>query len=150
MAVLVDVETFLAAVALRQIEHIERRFLSVDEIQDLADAIDDRYRLMVLSGGYAGLRFGELATLRVSSFRVGLRTVTVTETLTDVGGVVRIGPPKTRASVRTACRPSQWSNSSTSFREIGCPWETPAYYSPPPRVARSARPTGGVGSGLRR
>ena len=50
---------------------------------------------MVLLGGYAGLRFGQLAALRMSSFGVGFRTVTVTETLTDVRGVVRIGPPKT-------------------------------------------------------
>ena len=61
---------------------------------------------MVLLGGYAGLRFGELAALRMSSFGVGFRTVTVTETLTDVRGVVRIGPPKTRASVRTISLPA--------------------------------------------
>ena len=54
-----------------------------DEIHDLADAVDDRYRLMVLLRGYAGLRLGELAALRVSSFGVWLRTVTVTESLSD-------------------------------------------------------------------
>jgi integrase len=65
-------------VPLPNLERVERRFLSVDEIHDLADAIDSRYRVMVLLGGYAGLRFGELAALRLSSFGVGLRTVTVT------------------------------------------------------------------------
>lgn len=78
----------------------------MDEIHDLADNIDGRYRLLVLLGGNAGLRFGELAALRVSNFGVGLRTLTVTETLTDVRGVVRIGPPKTRASVRTVTLPA--------------------------------------------
>ena len=65
-----------------RIENQERRFLSVDEIHDLADNIDGRYRLLVLLGGNTGLRFGELAALRVSNFGVGLQTLTVTETLT--------------------------------------------------------------------
>lgn len=51
------------------------------------------------------LRFGELAALKVSCLGVGLRTVTVTETLTDVRGQVAIGPPKTRAGVRGVSLP---------------------------------------------
>lgn len=82
------------------LERAEQRFLSIDEIHVLADAVDPRYRLLVLLGGYAGLQLGELAALKVSSLGVGLQTVTITETLTDVGGIVSIGPPKTRASVR--------------------------------------------------
>jgi hypothetical protein len=35
-----------------------------------------------------------------------LRTVTVRETITDVSGKLRTGPPKTRASVRTVALPS--------------------------------------------
>lgn len=92
-------------VSLPPLERSEQRFLTVDEIHDLADTIDSKYRLMVLLGGYAGLRFGELAALKVSSLGVGLRTVTVTETLTDVRGQVTIGPPKTRAGVRTVSLP---------------------------------------------
>ncbi len=92
-------------VAVPRLERPERRFLTVDEIGDLADAIDPRYRLLVLVGAYGGLRLGELAALRVSSFGVGYRTLTVTETLTDVRGIIRIGPPKTRASVRTVTLP---------------------------------------------
>ncbi len=61
---------------------------------------------MVLLGAYAGLRLGELAALKVSSFGLGLRTVTVTETVTNVRGMVRIGPPKAWASVRTISLPT--------------------------------------------
>lgn len=84
---------------------VERRFLNVNEIQALAESIDPRYRLLVLLGAYAGLRLGELAALKVSSFGIGYRTVTVTETLTDVRGMLAIGPPKTRASIRTVTLP---------------------------------------------
>ncbi|NOY54416.1 MAG: tyrosine-type recombinase/integrase, partial [Actinobacteria bacterium] len=39
----------------------EKRFLSVDELHDLADTIDPRHRTLVLTAGYTGARFGELA-----------------------------------------------------------------------------------------
>ena len=37
---------------------------------------------------------------------IGYRTVTITENLTDVRGVLEIGPPKTRASIRTVALPA--------------------------------------------
>lgn len=92
-------------VSLPPLGKVERRFLSAGDIEVLADSIDRRYRLLVLLGGYAGLRLGELAALRWSSFTVGYRAVKVTETLTNVRGEVSIGPPKTRASVRTVSLP---------------------------------------------
>ena len=141
-------------IPLPQLERAEQRFLSVDDIHDLADAIDQRYGVMVLLGGYAGLRFGELAALRVSSFSVGFRTVTVTETLTDVRGVVRIGPPKTRASIRTvACRRSWPTKYRFLSRSPGQRLREPIIRpssSPPQKGARSARRIGGDGYGLPR
>lgn len=91
--------------SLPALDRRERRFLTADEIIALAETIDPRYRLMVLLGGFAGLRIGEVAALRTSSLGIGMRTVTVRETLTEVNGVVRIGPPKTRASLRTVALP---------------------------------------------
>jgi integrase len=41
------------------------RFLSVDEIRYLADAIDPRFRALILMAGFTGLRWGELVGLRV-------------------------------------------------------------------------------------
>lgn len=89
-----------------ELDNPERRFLTASEILSLADAIDPRYRLMVLLGGFAGLRLGEVVALRTSSLGIRTRTVTVRETITEVSGRLRIGPPKTRASVRTVALPS--------------------------------------------
>lgn len=46
------------------------RVLSVDEVEALADAFDNRYRVMVLLGAYAGLRFGEMSALRTPHLRL--------------------------------------------------------------------------------
>lgn len=61
---------------------------------------------MVLLGDFGGLRIGEVAALRTSSLGIRMRMVTVRETITEVSGRLRIGPPKTRASVRTVALPS--------------------------------------------
>jgi integrase len=45
----------------------EMRFLDVDEIEALAAAVAPRYRVVVLTGAYTGLRFGEAAGLNRSS-----------------------------------------------------------------------------------
>ena len=42
----------------------EPRFLSPEELERLSSCIAPRYRALVLLGGYAGLRLGELAGLR--------------------------------------------------------------------------------------
>lgn len=92
-------------VSLPRIERRERRFLTAEEILALAKVIDPRYRLMVLLGGFGGLRFGEVAALRASSFGIKAKTVTVRETVIHVSGKLEIGPPKTRASIRTVALP---------------------------------------------
>lgn len=92
-------------VSLRRLERRERRFLTAEEILGLARVIDPRYRLMVLLGGFGGFRFGEVAALRASSIGLKARTVTVRETVTHVSGKLEIGPPKTRASIRTVALP---------------------------------------------
>jgi integrase len=43
----------------------EMRFLTADELERLANSIDPRYRSLVLVAGWGGLRWGELAGLRV-------------------------------------------------------------------------------------
>ncbi len=54
-------------VKLPKIETPERRFLSPGEVEELADTIEARYRTLVLTGAYTGLRFGELAALRTGN-----------------------------------------------------------------------------------
>jgi integrase len=51
----------------------EKRFLSVEELHELADTIDPRYRTLVLTAGYTGARFGELAALRHRDLDLGRR-----------------------------------------------------------------------------
>jgi integrase len=66
----------------------------------LADAIDPRYRATVLLAAYGGLRAGELCGLRAKRVDLLRRTVTIAETVVDVGGHLHFGPPKTRAGRR--------------------------------------------------
>ena len=81
------------------------RFLTPAEVATLADTIQPRYRALVVVGAYGGLRIGELAGLRRSRVDLLRGTVTVAEIVVEVGGVLHIGPPKTRASRRTVGLP---------------------------------------------
>jgi integrase len=60
---------------------------------------------VVLVGAYGGLRIGELAGLRRSRVVLLRGTVQVAEIVVEVGGVLHMGPPKTRASRRTVGLP---------------------------------------------
>lgn len=86
----------------------ERRYLTVDQVEQLADACatspaskharrDERnaYRLIVLFLAYTGLRFGELAALRVRRLDFLRRRVAVAESVTPVQGKGMVwGTPK--------------------------------------------------------
>ena len=93
-------------VKLPKVEASEMRFLSPDEVATLADVIDPRYRAMVLTAAYGGLRFGELAALRADRFNELRRTLVVEETLVEVNGRFTFGPPKSKASRRTVMLPA--------------------------------------------
>ena len=92
-------------VPLPKVEREEMRFLTSAEVATLAEAIQPRYRALVLVGAYGGLRIGELAGLRRSRVDLLGGTVTVAEIVVEVRGVLHIGPPKTRASRRTVGLP---------------------------------------------
>lgn len=82
-------------------EHAEeQRFLTREQIADLADAMPSQYRALVLVAGYCGLRWGELAGLRRGRVDVLRGRLTVAETAVDVGHEVSFGPPKTAKSRR--------------------------------------------------
>ncbi|MFI9506204.1 tyrosine-type recombinase/integrase [Nocardia sp. NPDC052566] len=76
----------------------EPHSLTHEELWSLADEVGerDRDRLLVLTGGYAGLRWGELAALLRSDFDLGRQTVRVTKALVAETG--EIGPVKTHQS----------------------------------------------------
>lgn len=78
----------------------EKRFLSPDEVEHLAESIDPRYRALVLTGAYTGLRPGELFGLKIHRLDMLRRQLQVVEALTEVKGELRLGTPKTRAARR--------------------------------------------------
>lgn len=51
---------------------------------------------------YTGLRIGELLALKIDDFNESERFISVTKTLTDIGGVRKytLGPPKNKSSIR--------------------------------------------------
>ncbi|MGH8923573.1 MAG: tyrosine-type recombinase/integrase [Acidimicrobiia bacterium] len=78
------------------------------QLIELADTIDPSYSAMVWLGAVVGLRWGEVAGLRVGHVDVFRRTVTVAEQVTrGAHGASAIGPPKSRASRRTVSMPKE-------------------------------------------
>ena len=84
----------------------EPQFLSIEELHRLADALDIEYRPMVYVAGVVGLRWSEVAGLRVGRLDFLRRTVTVAETLAEVEGGLTFAEPKSEASRRTVGVPS--------------------------------------------
>lgn len=79
----------------------EREWMTQEQASALLEVMPARYRVAVLLGYYAGLRWGELAGLRRRDVDVLRNRVTVARTASMVGGQVTYGPPKTRAGQRT-------------------------------------------------
>jgi integrase len=68
-------------VVLPRIDQTEKRFLSIEEVELLAETIRPRYRAFVLAGAYTGLRPGELAALRTDRLDLLRRQLRVEEPL---------------------------------------------------------------------
>ncbi|WP_394276432.1 tyrosine-type recombinase/integrase [Luteococcus sp.] len=78
------------------------RFLTQRELERLVDAMPDKYKALVLVGGYAGLRWGEAAGLTRSHIDATRSRIIVEHTAVEVHGVVHLGQePKTRRSKRS-------------------------------------------------
>ena len=72
----------------------EKRFLTHGQVAALADAAGE-YRLAILILAFCGLRYGELAGLRVGRVDLLRRRLDVVQTLTEVSGRLVTGTPKT-------------------------------------------------------
>jgi integrase len=80
----------------------ERTILTVPQVYELSEAIDPRYRALVLLATFTSLRWGELCALRQSDIDLDARTVRVERQLTELeNGGLSFGPPKTSAGRRT-------------------------------------------------
>lgn len=82
----------------------EMHFLDAEQVETLADELSDRYRVLIFTAAYAGLRWGELAALKVKNLDLIKGTITVTEAVAEVNGQLKEGPTKTGAT-RTVALP---------------------------------------------
>src|SRR4030095_12276080 len=107
----------------------EMRFATVGQVAALADAIDPRYRALILVAAYGGLRWGELVGLRVKRVDLLHGRVTVAEQVAEVNGQLLPGPPQTAARGRTIPSqrwrwspwPSTWPSSPSRTGGAGVP-----------------------------
>jgi integrase len=81
-------------VDLPRLPRTERRYLTHEQLLRFAEACGP-YELLVLVLGRCGLRWGELAALRVRHVELLRRRLRVVEAMTEVNGVAVFGEPKT-------------------------------------------------------
>jgi integrase len=97
-------------VKLPQAERRPRRLPGGDDLARLAAALGDEYAPMVWLGALCGLRWGEVAGLRVGALDLLRRELRVVEQVTrGEGGRSVIGPPKSDAGRRTIALPEALS-----------------------------------------
>lgn len=91
------------------------RFLSQEEIAAIAAAMDERYAVMVWIAALLGLRWGEVAAMRVGSLDVlGLRLAVTEAVSRNVHGRSVVDSPKSAAGVRAMAHPDVLANALTA------------------------------------
>jgi integrase len=80
------------------------RYLSATEVATLATACGDQGDIVTILA-FTGLRWSELVGLRVGDIDLKARRLYVRQAAPDVEGRIIVGPPKTRAAVRTVPLP---------------------------------------------
>ena len=84
----------------------ERPIATLTEVLGLAEAVPPRYRALILTATFTGLRFGELLALRREDIDLLRRTVNVEQQLYELSdGTQHLGPPKTTAGRRVVALP---------------------------------------------
>ena len=85
----------------------ERPLVTPEQVLALAEAIEPRYRALVLLAGTGGLRLGELLGLRRNNVDTATAIVRIEEQATHLMSGERIvGPPKSAAGKRTVVLPA--------------------------------------------
>lgn len=85
---------------------LERPTLTPPQVFALAARVPDRYRALLLVATFASLRWGEVTALRRSDVDLPVGTVRVREAFSEQRGIgLVLGPPKSRAGVRTVALP---------------------------------------------
>jgi integrase len=84
----------------------ERPVATVLQVEQLYEAIDDRFKAMILMAAWCSLRLGETLALTRADIDLAVGTVRVDKAESQLGHGERIiGPPKTKAGVRTVAIP---------------------------------------------
>ncbi|MGH3344294.1 MAG: tyrosine-type recombinase/integrase [Carbonactinosporaceae bacterium] len=87
----------------------ERPVLTVTQVFALADLMPARYRMLVLLTTFGCLRWGEVTALQRRDIDITAGTVRVHQQFIEQrGGGLILGPPKSRAGVRTVTLPSSF------------------------------------------
>ena len=73
----------------------EKLFLTAEQVELLADAIDEQYSALVYLLAYGGLRWGEATAVRRRRLDLKRSRVEVAESLAEVAGALHFGPTKT-------------------------------------------------------
>jgi integrase len=75
----------------------EMRFLTPEQVARLVGTIDERYSALVYFAAYSGLRYGEIAALRIERANLLRGSIDVVESLSEINGRLHVGPTKTGA-----------------------------------------------------
>lgn len=85
----------------------ERPILTIPQVADLADAIDRRYRVLILLAVFCSLRWGELTALRRRHIDLESGTVRIQVSVVElIDGSMVTGPPKSQAGNRMVSIPA--------------------------------------------
>jgi len=133
-------------VRLPRIVSRDMRFLTISEVGHLVDKMPERHRAIVLAAASTGLRFGELAGLRVDRLDLLGRSLTVDATLSEVRGRVALNEPKTKAARRQVALPRFLCDRLARHIEIYPP-KMPGWSSSERRVRHCVELTSAVGPG---
>ena len=79
----------------------ERPVMSIEQLNAVVEAMEHRYRAMVVLGSWCSMRIGEILALTRGDIDLELGTVSVDKSAWELGNRQRkVGPPKTAAGVR--------------------------------------------------
>jgi integrase len=79
-----------------RLPRVHKRYLSHEQVARLAEECRDE-DVVLLTLAYTGIRWGELAAIRVGRVAPGVRRIHIAEAMSEVNGKVMFGPPKTHA-----------------------------------------------------
>lgn len=103
----------------REYSKQEMVFLSARQVRMLAETIEPRFRVLIYTAAYTGMRAGELSALRVHRLNLVKGTVDIVESASEVRGKWVLGPTKTGARRSLTLPPFLCEMLSAHIEEYG-------------------------------